>query len=174
MKRTLIIALFLGGLACKAQETKSLEELINYVVGGTWTSTNEDNDGKPESFKSFYMNFSTWSDEASVIGTISGVKNNGDSSQLIEIWNFIDQANQSVFYVHRTTWGAYATGIIQPFENEHIDIQFKSTTPQGQQYYTRDLHYIEGRNRMRAVTYHKMKEGEEWKEATRSEWIRKY
>ncbi|MEQ6166016.1 hypothetical protein AAOE16_02385 [Ekhidna sp. MALMAid0563] len=173
MKRTLTFLLLLVAIVSKGQD-RSLKELINYVVGGTWTSINEDNDGEPEGYKSYYMNFSTWSDDESVTGTIYGVKNNGDTIQLIEVWNFIDKANQSIFYVHRTTWGSYATGTIQKYEGKHIDIQFKSTTPEGQQYFTRDLHYIEERNRMRAVTYHKSKEGEEWKEANRSEWTRTY
>jgi len=173
-KAVLFIALNIIGSVCLAQnpEQTSLKALLNHVVGGTWVSTNNNNEGKPEDYKTFFMRFNNWSDDASVTGSIFGVKNNGDTTQLIEIWNFIDQSNNTIFYVQRTTWGWHATGRISRFEQKHIDIQFKTRTEQGKEFYTRDLHYIESKNKMRAISYHKAKAEDEWKEANRSEWTR--
>lgn len=167
---TLLTLLVVFG--CHAQSEPTLKELLNHVVGGTWVSTNINNEGKPDDFKTFLLSFENWADDSSVTGSIFGIRNNGDTTQLIEVWNFIDQANNNLFYVQRTTWGWYATGTINRHESKHLDIRFKTITPEGQQFYTRDLHYIDSENEMRAVTYHKTNEEDEWKEASRSEWKR--
>lgn len=157
-----------------AQDTNpTLIDLLNHVVGGKWVSTNMNNDGEPESYGSYMMSFENWSDDKeSVIGTIYGIKNNGDTTQLIEVWNFIDKSTNSLFYVQKTTWGWYSTGSITRFEEKHLDIQFKTITEEGQSFYTRDLHYIQGEDKMKAVTFHRSEDQEEWKEAGTSIWSR--
>ncbi|WP_424963671.1 hypothetical protein [Ekhidna sp.] len=171
MKNLIFIFLLLG-TGVSAQESPTIKELLNHVVGGTWSSTNSTNEGKPEDYKLFFMSFKNWADDSSVTGSIFGVQNNGDTIQLIEVWNFIDRSKGNLFYVQRTTWGWYGTGTISRYEEKHLDIQFKITTPEGQQFYTRDLHYIDSKHKMRAITFHKATEDEEWKEASRSEWTR--
>ncbi|MEQ9304113.1 MAG: hypothetical protein RJQ14_09380 [Marinoscillum sp.] len=176
--RNLIVTIclyFLISLHSQAQEShpKTQKELLNHVVGGTWISTNEQNEGKPEDYKSFYMSFENWSDDASVTGSISGIKNRGDTVQLIEIWNFLNEAEDNIFYVHRTTWGWYSLGAIKPYLSKHLDIQFKTRTPDGQEFYTRDLHYLDTKDSMSVITYHRLTQDDEWEEVSTSTWTRK-
>ncbi|HNP17535.1 MAG TPA: hypothetical protein PKL31_03785 [Fulvivirga sp.] len=149
-----------------------LHELLNHVVGGTWISQNQQNPGNPDDFKLFYMRFTNWGDKESVQGNIYGVKNNGDSVLLIQIWNFINKAEKNIYLVQRTTWGEMSTGSITAYGENDLDIQFKSITSQGQQYYTRDLHYLDGNDKMRAETFQKSKEADEWKKTGESDWER--
>lgn len=174
MKKIIFLLFLLAGLKTSAQDSVSLKTLINHVVGGTWISTNANNEGKPEDYKTFYMYFENWSDNSSVTGSIFGIRNNGDTTQLIEIWNFIDEANDNIFFVQRTTWGWHGTGTITPHKGKNLDIQFKMNTPEGQQFYTRDIHMLDGKNQIQAITYHKAREDDEWKEASRSSWTRTY
>lgn len=173
-KAAILLGLIVSPLLSIAQDIQkpTLKALLNHVVGGIWTSANQNNEGKPEDYKTFFMSFKNWADDSSVTGSIYGIKNNGDTTQLIEIWNFIDKTNDNLFYVQRTTWGWYGTGTISRYQDSHLDIQFKIHTDQGQEFFTRDLHFIESNDKMRAITYHKAREEDEWKEASRSEWVR--
>lgn len=151
---------------------KSNKELINFMVGGTWVSENEKNSGTPEDFESFYMNFENWHDENSVRGSIYGVKNNGETVGLIEVWNFIDPSNKSIRLIQRTIWQEHSEGTIHPYNKNGLDITFKSTTSDGQVYYTRDIHHRESLNKLRAESFHRTTENEEWKKANESVWTR--
>ncbi|MEQ8927985.1 MAG: hypothetical protein RLO81_19365 [Fulvivirga sp.] len=174
MKKLTLFAciLFIAFHAPAQDKQPSLKELLNHVVGGTWVSTNKENEGKPEDYKTFYMNFKNWADDNSVTGSIYGIMNNGDTTQLIEIWNFIDKSKNNLFYVNRTTGGWIGTGTITPYEGKHLNIQFKTRTDQGQEFYTRDLHYIEGPNKLKAVSQHKAKEEDNWGVEKISVWER--
>lgn len=66
-------------------QEKSLTELLNFPIGGTWVSENNQNDNLPESFATFYMKFQNWSSKESVTGSIFGIRNDGDTLQLIEV-----------------------------------------------------------------------------------------
>ncbi|MEQ9591466.1 MAG: hypothetical protein RLN86_02655 [Cyclobacteriaceae bacterium] len=156
-----------------AQEFPSPERLLNKVVGGVWVSTNEKNANGPEDFKTFFMSFDSWGDRESATGNIFGITNAGDTTQLMEVWNFVDKANKNVFLVQRDAWGGKSIGAITPHEGQHLDIQFKTTLADGRSYYTRDIHYFEDENKIKAVTYHKSKEVDEWKESGTSLWIRR-
>ena len=150
----------------------SLERLIAYPVGGTWVSDNKNNGGKLEDFQSFYMRFNYGMDTQSVWGLIHGVKNNGYTLKLIEIWNFIHQGKQNIQLIQRTSWGEVAFGTIVPFERKHLDIQFKSTAANGNAYFTRDIHYLDGPDFMKSISYQKLTEADEWKESNTSIWRR--
>ena len=156
-----------------AQDTPTLKQLLNKVVGGVWVSTNEKNTKSPEDFETFFMSFRNWADSESVTGNIYGITNAGDTSQLMEVWNFVDLANNNIFLVQRNAWGGKSIGFITPLEGQHLDIQFKTTVPDGRSYFTRDIHYFQGEGKMKAVTYHKAKEEDAWEEAGHSEWILK-
>ena len=120
------------------------------------------------------MTFKNGINEASVFGEIHGIKNNGDSTMLMEIWNFISPSDSSIRLVQNTIWGEYSIGNIQLYKGKHMDIAFKSVTANGQVYYTRDIHYLISKNEMRAETFQKMKEEEKWKKAGESIWKRIY
>ena len=156
-----------------AQESTSPKELLNKVVGGVWVSSNGNNSNSAEDFKTFFMSFENWGDKESASGNIFGITNADDTTQLMQVWNFVDKANSNVFLVQRDAWGGKSIGSITPYEHKHLDIQFKTTLADGRSYYTRDIHYFEHDNQMKAVTYHKAKEKDEWEEASTSMWIRK-
>ena len=88
-----------------AQE-RTLEDLLNFTVGGIWISPNENNDEEPQSFRSFFMEFKNWSSKASVTANIFGVKNDGDTARLMEVWNYLNPSENNIFLVQRTAWGA--------------------------------------------------------------------
>lgn len=171
MKKLIALPLLLCACISIAQE-KSLEELLNYTVGGVWISTNENNDLQPESYASFFMEFKNWSSNQSVTADIFGVKNNGDTSQLIEIWNYINPSENNIFLVQRTAWGAHCTGTITPYEGKHLDIVFKTTNSDGSFYWTRDIHYAISENEIRAETYFRLTEEEQWEKSNESLWKR--
>jgi hypothetical protein len=172
MKKFLTITCLLFVIQASSQD-RTLEELLNFTVGGVWTSENGENDQQPESFSSFFMEFKNWSSTTSVTADIFGVKNNGDTLQLMEVWNYINPSEQNIFLVQKTAWGSHSVGTIIPFEGKHIDIVFKTTNPDGTSYWTRDIHYLLSENEMKAETYHRSNESEEWKKANESYWIRK-
>lgn len=174
MKELIITSvLLLSSIAGFAQNNKpDLKKLLNHVVGGAWVSENKDNGGNPDEYKTFFMIFRNWADDNSVTGDMYGISNAGDTTQLAEIWNFIDKPNNNIFFLQRTTWGWVGTGKIVPYEEEHLDIQFKTRTDQGQEFYTRDIHFIEGPDKLKAVSQHKARESDDWGEETVSVWIR--
>ncbi|MEQ9426548.1 MAG: hypothetical protein RJQ09_19150 [Cyclobacteriaceae bacterium] len=166
-----IIILFTSTFKLSAQKN-SLIELLNHPVGGVWSSPNEQNNGAPDNFNIFLMTFENWSSEESVIGNIYGVRNNGDTTQLMEVWNYINPSENNIFLVQRTAWGEHSTGKIEIFESQHLDITFMSTTSAGVTYLTRDIHYILSENEMRSESFQKMKEEEEWRSVGVSIWKR--
>lgn len=171
---SIIITAFLypEKVCSQTQDNRHLKELMNSMVGGTWESTNDENTGKPEEFKSYFMEFKNWHDGNSVRGSIYGIKNNSDTTSLIEVWNFIDKANKNIRLIQRTTWQEHSEGTITPYQGKHLDIRFTSTTADGQTYFTRDIHFVESPNRLRAVSYHRRTEVEKWQKAGESVWIR--
>ncbi len=172
MKRLLVLLFFVSSMSFASAQEQTLEELLNYPVGGIWTSLNDQNDHRPEGFKQFFMDFHNGLNLESVYGLIGGVRNNGDTVLLTEIWNFVNPADSNIFFVQRASWGETSVGTIKPHEGKHLDIQFRSTMADGRTYYTKDIHYIDGPNTMRAVTFQKMKEEEDWREVHRSLWTR--
>ncbi|MEQ8362401.1 MAG: hypothetical protein RIF39_08435 [Cyclobacteriaceae bacterium] len=172
LKLLWVLILLLAGSAMAQSNSKSLEEHLNFVVGGVWASQNKNNDGKPESFNSFHMNFENWSSKSSVRGEIFGVTNNGDTVALIQIWNYINPSQNNIFLTQRTSWGETGIGTIVPYKEKHLDIQFKSVTSEGQEYFTRDIHYVLSKNEMRAETYQKSKVTDEWQKTGESIWVR--
>lgn len=173
MRKTWIIASFLSVGLLSAQE-KSLEELLNYTVGGVWISENQANDHKPESFESFFMEFQNWSSRSSVTADIYGIKNNGDTLQLMEVWNYIIPSQKDAILVQRTAWGAHSTGTVALFESQHLNITFRTTNPDGSTYWTRDIHFIISKNEMKAETYYRTNQKEEWEKTNESYWTRKF
>ncbi|MEP1097396.1 MAG: hypothetical protein ABJG78_19925 [Cyclobacteriaceae bacterium] len=171
MKRHLLILLLAFATNLSAQD-RSLEDLLNFTVGGVWTSENKSNDSEPDSFSSFFMEFKNWSSKSSVTANIFGVKNNGDTSQLMEVWNYLNPSDSNIFFVQRTAWGAHCTGTVTAFEGQHIEIIFKTVNPDGSSYDTRDIHYILSKNAMRAETFHRLNESKEWEKAGESFWKR--
>lgn len=167
-----LILTFCLMIAFNVQSQTGMVSLLNFPVGGTWVSENVQNDGEANSFSTFFMKFKTWSSESSVVGNIYGVRNNEDTVQLLEVWNFLDKVNKNAFLVQRTTWGEKSIGTVAIYEEKHLDIQFKSTTSSGEEYYTRDIHYIISDNEMKAVTYQKRNESDEWAFASESIWKR--
>ncbi|WP_139135337.1 hypothetical protein [Roseivirga sp. 4D4] len=159
-----------NGLA--QDQENNLVHLLNHTVGGKWISTNEKNSGKPEDFRSFMMEFAQMADEQSVWGDIIGIKNNGDTLHLMEVWNFINPAKKEILLVQRTSWGETSIGNIVPYEGKHLDIQFKSTTAQGQEYFVRDIHYVIGEDEMKAETFQKMALNDKWVATGTSTWKR--
>ncbi|WP_370089576.1 hypothetical protein [Ekhidna sp.] len=95
-----------------AQE-KSLTELLNFPIGGIWVSEKKQNDNQPESFSSFYMKFQNWSSEKSVTGDIYGVRNNGDTLQLIEVWNYTIPSAQHAILVREPRGEHIAPALLQ-------------------------------------------------------------
>ncbi|MEP5612244.1 MAG: hypothetical protein ABJP45_08340 [Cyclobacteriaceae bacterium] len=171
MKIFISVFLLFSLIRTEAQD-RSLEEILNFPVGGIWTSTNENNDNDPQSFSSFFMKFENWSSKASVTASIFGVKNSGDTSQLMEVWNYLNPSENNVFLVQHTAWGAHCTGTLNVFEGKHMDIFFKTVNPDGGSYDTRDIHYILSENEMKAETFHRLDETQEWKKASESFWKR--
>ncbi len=156
------------------QKEISIEELLNHTVGGVWVSSNEKNDtSNPNDFKSFRMKFENWGGRKSVKGDIYGITNGGDTTSIMQVWNFLDEYKKNITLIQRTSWGEQSMGEINVFEKEHFDITFKATTAQGQEYYIRDIHYIIGNDEMKAETYQKMKEEDEWMKVSESVWNRK-
>lgn len=168
----LSLAIVLAANYSIAQETPVPKDLLNKVVGGVWVSANEKNSNSPEDFKIFFMSFDNWADNESATGNIYGITNTGDTTQLMQVWNFVDKANKNIFLVQRDAWGGKSIGRITPYEGKHLDIQFKTTIADGRSYYTRDIHYFDGDNKMKAVTYQKAKKEDKWEEASTSIWIR--
>ncbi|MEP1033758.1 hypothetical protein [Ekhidna sp.] len=171
MRNIIIIIWLMNALIVQSQT--DMVTLLNFPVGGTWLSENIQNDGKPNSFAAFSMQFKTWSSESSVLGNIYGIKNNGDTIQLMEVWNFIEPDGKSAFLVQRASWGGRSVGSVVPYEGTHLDIQFKSTSDIGDEYFTRDIHYVISKNEMKSVSYHKRNEDNEWQLAGESIWKRK-
>lgn len=170
MKNLIFIISLIAALNGHSQT--SLKTLLNFPVGGTWISQNANNDDKPESFSLFYMQFKPWSSESSVLGSIYGIRNSGDTLHLIEVWNFMEAAGKSAFFVQRTTWGEKSVGSVTLYKDEHLDIQFESTTSSGEVYFTRDIHYVISENEMKAMTYQKRSKDDEWVLSGESTWKR--
>ncbi len=170
MKKSIISLFILISFNSNAQT--DMVTLLNFPVGGTWTSKNVKNDGKPNSFESFFMQFQSWSSKSSVVGNIYGIRNNGDTTQLMEVWNFMEGDGKSAYLVQRTTWGDKGIGNVKPYDGEHLDITFMTTTASGSTHFTRDIHYIISENEMKAVTYHKEAKNDEWELAGESIWRR--
>lgn len=154
-------------------DLSSEKEMINFMVGGTWVSENPNNTGEPEGYRSFFMKFENWHDQNSILGSIYGIKNNSDTTGLMEVWNFVDPTMDGIRLIQRTAWSEFSEGAITLYKGEHLDIRFKSTTADGQVYYTRDIHYKESKDKLRAETFHRRSEDEEWQKAGESVWIRK-
>jgi len=166
---TLMIISLIG----HAQEREpNLVRMLNHTVGGKWVSVNEKNSGKPDDFKRFYMEFRQMANEQSVWGNIMGLKNSGDTLQLMEVWNFINPAKKDILLVQRTSWGETSIGNIVPYKGQHLDIQFKSTTAEGQEYYVRDIHYVIGDDKMKAETFQKAALSDDWMPTGTSLWKR--
>ena len=172
MKLSFVLSLLLIPFCSSLAQKSILMELLSHPVGGTWVSTNTHNKGNPEDFSSFYMNFGFGMTKESVWGRISGVRNSGDTVKLIELWNFMNEPEKNILLVQRTTWGEVSIGSIVPYENDHLDIQFKSATASGQEYYVRDIHYLIGADSMQSVSYQKRLESDEWQKTRISEWKR--
>ncbi|WP_436517477.1 hypothetical protein [Ekhidna sp. To15] len=170
MKKSIITLLVIVALNTHAQT--DMKTLLNFPVGGTWTSENIKNDKKPNSFRAFYMQFETWSSPSSVLGSIYGVRNNGDTIQLMEVWNFLEPDEESAFLIQRTTWGDKSIGNVKRYEGEHLDITFKTTSSSGGVHFTRDIHFIVSKNEMKAKTYHKTSESDDWQFEGESTWKR--
>lgn len=153
-------------------QNMSLTNMLNHPVGGIWVSNNKDNSGQEDDFKTFFMSFSNGINIESVWGEIQGVKNNGDTIRLIEIWTFVNPSESNITLIQKTAWGEICHGTIEPYQHKHLDIQFKSVTPDGIEYYTRDIHYLEGQDIMTAFTYQKSNESDDWKEQGTSKWKR--
>lgn len=154
------------------EEMADLKEMINFMVGGTWVSENAKNSGELEDFQSFFMKFEQWHDENSVKGSVYGVKNNSDTTGLMEVWNFLDYSNRKIKLIQRSTWNSFSEGNIVSYEGKHLDIQFKTIMADGRSFLTRDIHFKESDNKLRAEQFHKSKEEEEWIKAGESIWRR--
>ncbi|MBO6525255.1 MAG: hypothetical protein JJ971_15610 [Balneolaceae bacterium] len=170
---SIVITTFGFGFQSDNEDLGQLREMINFMVGGTWESENVNNSDNPEDFKSFYMNFENWHDQNSVRGSIYGIKNNGDTLGLMEVWNFVDVPNKNIRLLQRTIWQEHSEGTIFPYEGKHLDIRFKSTMADGQTYFTKDIHFKESPDKLRAETYHRRTEKDDWQKASESLWIRK-
>lgn len=138
--------------------------------GGTWEAASPTAAGNP--FTKFIMNFSA-DGPYSVRGSIKGVKQDGDTTHIWEIWEFPDPSQQNTtVLVQRSDW-AYGIGT-STFESDQKRAGALELTWYNQQHLKhRDTHHFNGPDTLISESTDFDPESGEWGPVSQLVWTRK-
>lgn len=138
--------------------------------GGNWEAISPAAEGDP--FTKFIMTFSA-DGPYSVRGDIKGVKQNGDTTRIWDIWEFPDPSQQNTtVLVQRSDW-AYGIGRSIFESGQKREGSLELTWYNDQHLKHRDTHRFNGPDTLISESADFDPESGEWGSKTQLHWIRK-